>query len=104
MTISPVQQILRAIALVALVMGCWLIIMMAMPFVGPSGRDVAVVGDEARGVKAIVAAGGRVIDVRRGATLARSDKPGFVLRLYASGAPLVIEGRIAAGCFAKAGA
>jgi hypothetical protein len=104
MTLSPVQQILRAIALVALAMGGWLTIMIAMPFVGPSGRDVAVVGGEARAVKAIIAAGGRVVDVRRGATLARSDKSGFVLALYASGAPLVIEGRIAAGCFAKAGA
>ena len=98
------QQILRAIALVALVMGVWLIIMMAMPFLGPGGRDVAVVGNEARALKAIIAAGGRVVDVRHGATLARSDRPGFVLALYASGAPLVIEGRIAAGCFAKAGA
>jgi hypothetical protein len=102
--ISPAQQILRAIALVALVMGCWLIIMLAMPFIGPSGRDVAVVASEARAVKAIIAAGGRVVDVRRGATIARSDKPGFVLALYVAGAPLVIEGRIAAGCFAKAGA
>jgi hypothetical protein len=104
MTISPVQQMLRAIALVALVMGGWLIIMIAMPFVGPGGRDVAVVADRARALNAIVVAGGRVVDVRRGATLARSDKPGFVLALYAAGAPLVIEGRIAAGCFAKAGA
>jgi hypothetical protein len=99
-----VQQVLRAIALVALVLGGWFAIMVAMPFVGPSGRDVAVVGDEARAMKVIVAAGGRVVDVRRGATLARSDKPGLVLALYAAGAPLVIEGRIAAGCFAKAGA
>ena len=103
-TISPAQQVLRAIALVALVMGSWFFIMIAMPFVGPSGRDVAVVGEQARAVNAIVAAGGRVVDVRRGATLARSDRPGFVLALYAAGAPLVIEGRIAAGCFAKAGA
>lgn len=103
-TISPIQQLLRAIALVALVMGGWFAIMIVMPLVGPGGRDVAVVGSEARAVNAIVAAGGRIVDVRRGATLARSDKPGFVMALYAAGAPLVIEGRIAAGCFAKAGA
>jgi hypothetical protein len=101
---TPVQQVFRAIALIALVIGGWLIVMMAMPFVGPSGRDVAVVGNEAQAVKAIITAGGRVVDVRRGATLARSDKPGFIFALYAAGAPLVIEGRIAAGCFAKAGA
>ena len=101
---SRSQKVLRAIALIALVIGGWFTIMAAMPLVGPGGRDVAVVGNEARAVKAIIAAGGRVVDVRRGATLARSDKPGFVLALYAAGAPLVIEGRIAAGCFAKAGA
>ena len=100
-TISPAQQILRAITLVALVMGGWFAIMVVMPFVGPNGRDVAVVGNEARAVNAIVAAGGRVVDVRRGATIARSDRSGFVLALYAAGAPLVIEGRIASGCFAK---
>ena len=103
-TISALQQILRAIALVALVMSGWFTVMIAMPFVGPSGRDVAVVADRTRAVNAIIAAGGRIVDVRQGATIARSDKPGFVLALYAAGAPLVIEGRIAAGCFAKAGA
>ena len=50
------------------------------------------------------AAGGRVVEVRRGATLARGDDAGFVRRLYANGARAVIEGRIGAGCFATKGA
>jgi len=83
------------------VLGVWLLILAAMPFVGPAGRQVAVVGDGASAVRIIAAAGGRIVEVRRGATLARSDRPGFVRALYANGAPLVIEGRIAAGCFAK---
>lgn len=103
-TISRAQQIYRATALVALALGGWLIVMIAMPFVGPGGRDVAVVADGPRAVRIIAAAGGRIVEVRRGATIARSDRPGFVRALYAAGAPLVIEGRIAAGCFAKAGA
>lgn len=98
------QQILRAIALVALVLGGWFAIMVAIPFVGPSGRDVAVVGDTAHAMNAIVAAGGRVVDIRRGAVLGRSDDPGFVFALYDAGAPLVIEGRIAEGCFPRFGA
>ena len=101
MTISPVARIA---ARIALVLGVWVAILLAMPWVGPAGRQVAVLGDGARAVRIVTAAGGRVVEVRRGATLARSDDPGFVRRLYASGARAVIEGRIGAGCFAKAGA
>ncbi len=94
-----IRRSVRALALVALVLGVWLVIMLAMPFVGPSGRQVAVVGDEARAAHAIVAAGGTILERRRGAILARSDRPGFIAALYRAGAPLVLEGRIAAGCF-----
>lgn len=95
----------RAAALTALALGGWTAIMLAMPFLGPAGRRVAVVGDAARAVRIIRAADGEVIDVRRGAVIALSRRPGFVRALYAAGAPLVLEGRIAAGCFpAKAGA
>lgn len=94
----------RGMALAALVLGIWTLIMLAMPFVGPAGRQVAVVGNVDAAVRAIVAAGGRIVEVRRGAVLARSAARDFPRRLYAAGAPLVIEGRIAAGCFAKAGA
>lgn len=97
-------RIARTFALVALVFGVWTLVMIAMPFVGPAGRDVAVIGDSAHATRIIAAAGGRIVEPRRGATLARSDAPGFVAALYAAGAPLVIEGRIAAGCFAKKGA
>lgn len=99
-----IERTLRIAARVALVLGGWIAIMLAMPFVGPAGRQLAVVGEGNRAVKAITAAGGQVIEVRRGATLARSDRPGFARALYAAGAPLVLEGRIAGGCFAKAGA
>jgi hypothetical protein len=85
----------------ALVLAAWLLILLAIPFLGPSGRDVAVVGDTAEAVNAIRAAGGSVVDIRKGAVLARSDKPGFTAALYHAGARLVIEGRIGAGCFGK---
>ena len=87
--------------LVTLTLTAWTAIMLAMPFVGPAGRQVAVVGQGAVAVRTIIAAGGQVMEVRRGATLARSDRAGFVSALYAAGAPMVIEGRIAAGCFAS---
>ena len=82
----------------ALVLCAWAAIMLAMPLLGPSGRLVAVVGDDPRTIVAIVAAGGRVVEVRDGVTLARGG-PGFARSLYRQGAPLVLEGRIAAGCF-----
>ena len=85
----------------ALVLAGWLLIMLAMPFLGPSGRDVAVVGDTAQAINTIRAAGGDVVDIRKGAVLARSNKPGFAAALYHGGAPLVIGGRIAAGCFGR---
>ena len=95
------STIIEWIGRAALVLAGWLLIMLAMPFLGPSGRDIAVVGDKARAINAIRAAGGDVIDIRKGAVLARSNKPGFAAALYHAGAPLVIEGRIAAGCFGR---
>jgi hypothetical protein len=83
----------------SIVLLAWAAIMVMMPFVGPSGRQVAVVGDASNAVRAITAAGGRVVEVRQGAVLTLADRPGFVLDLYRGGAPLVLEGRIAAGCF-----
>ena len=95
---------LRTTALAALVLGLWAFIMLALPFIGPAGRQVAVLGDRAQAIRAIRQADGAIIEVRKNAVLARSPDPAFARRLYAAGAPAVIEGRIAAGCFAKAGA
>ena len=97
---SVAKKLLRIAAKVALVLAGWAAIMLAMPFVGPA-RQVAVVGERGRALRAIAAAGGSVVEVRDGATLARSDKPGFVAALYRNGARLVIEGRIGAGCFSS---
>lgn len=97
-----IKRLARAVALVALVLGVWTAIMLAMPFVGPSGRLVAVVGNAQAGIITIRAAGGTVVEVRKGAVLARSNGSSFPAALYRHGARLVIEGRIAAGCFSPA--
>lgn len=99
-----IERLARAAAVTGLVAGSWALVMVAMPFVGPAGRQVAVVGDSGNSVRAILAAGGSIIEVRGRAVLARSDRPGFVGALYREGAGLVIEGRIGAGCFGSAGA
>jgi hypothetical protein len=77
-----------------LVAAAWAMALVAMPFFGPSGRQVAVVGDPARAVRIVAAAGGRVIEVRSGAVLARASPAA----LYRAGAWLVVEGRLGAGC------
>jgi hypothetical protein len=98
---STITSAARALGWTAVVLSAWAAVMLAIPFVGPSGRQVAVVGDTRRALSAVSAAGGRVVEVRRGAVLARSDDPGFAGRLYRSGAGLVLEGRIGAGCFSR---
>lgn len=87
--------------LFAVVLATWLAIMIVLPFVGPAGRQVAVVGDSTRAARTIAAAGGTIVERRRGATIARASDRGFVASLYRNGALLVIEGRIAAGCFSS---
>ena len=97
-----IDRLARASAIAGLVAGGWALVMIALPLVGPSGRQVAVVGEPGDAVRAILAAGGSVIEVRGRAVLARSDAPGFAAALYRQGAGLVLEGRVAAGCFSLA--
>lgn len=100
---TTIERLAKAAAIAGTVAGVWTLAMLAMPLVGPSGRDVAVVGDRNQAVRAVLAAGGAVIEAKGRAVLARSDRPGFALALYRNGAPLVVEGRIAAGCLSLAG-
>lgn len=101
---TTIKRITRTAAQLLMVLGAWIAILLVMPFVGPAGRQVAVIGNGSAAVRIIAAAGGRIVEVRRGATLAHSDDPRFVQRLYANGARAVVEGRIGAGCFATNGA
>ena len=92
---------LRHLVHAALALVGWAAIMLLMPFVGPSGRQVTVVGDPAAAVRAIARAGGTIVEIRRGAVIARASPAA----LYRAGAWLVVEGRLAGGCAgAKAGA
>ena len=84
-----------------LVLAAWSAVLVGMPFLGASGRAVAVVGDPGRAVAIVTEAGGQVIEVRGNAVLARASPAA----LYRAGAWLVVEGRVASGCAgAKAGA
>lgn len=101
-----IERAFRWIGGAGLALTAWSAVMLVMPLVGPEGRMVAVIGDGPDTVRQVVAAGGWLVDSRNGVTLARGG-PGFAASLYRAGAPLVLEGRIAAGCFSgapKAGA
>lgn len=90
-----IKRYLRFAAGAALALAVWGGVLLALPFAGQPGRQVAVIADP----DVIVAAGGRLVDVRGNVVLARSDEPGFAAALYRHGAKLVIEGRVAGGCF-----
>ena len=92
------RSLFRLLGGAVLVLGAWAAIMLGMPFIVPSVLLVARVGDDPETVLLVVAAGGRVVEMKDGVTLARGGH-GFARSLYRGGAPLVLEGRIAAGCF-----
>ena len=87
----------------SLVLAGWAAIVLVLPFVGPAGRLTAVVGEPAAVAAAVHRAGGRIVEIRGNVVLARAAAQGFAARLYRAGAPLVLEGRVAAGCVALAG-
>jgi hypothetical protein len=97
---TTTDALLRWTARAGLVLLAWFAILLVLPFLG-SGRDLAVVGARGPAIATIAAAGGRVVEVRRGAVIARGDRAGFAARLYSHGARLVLEGRIGAGCFPR---
>jgi hypothetical protein len=70
----------------------------------PRSDTVALVGragaDTGEVVRIVAEAGGAILNVggRPDVVIARSDSAGFVTRLYAAGARLVLDGRLAGGC------
>lgn len=100
------RRSLRWAGYAALVLLGWAAISLILPFIGGPGRLVAVVGEPRGSIASVVAAGGQLVEVRGNVVISRSTRSGYARRLYAAGAPLVLEGRVAAGCvsLAKAGA
>ncbi|GJD96174.1 hypothetical protein [Methylobacterium iners] len=96
---APGALAARGIAGVALVLLCPFLVLAA-----PRGDTVAVVGGPARTMpemaRIVAGAGGDIL--RAGAAdnviIARSGEPGYVLRLYAEGAWLVLDPIVATLC------
>jgi hypothetical protein len=94
-TLRPLRRIAGACALV--VCG-WLVIVVALTFGSAPGKSMAIIGPPAQALAIIAKANGRVLAASDYVTFARSDDAGFVARLYAAGALLVLDAEQAGGC------
>ena len=103
MTIEAPHQnrlgMLRRIAgAVALVASGWLAVVIALTFGSAPGKSMAIIGSPTEALAIIAKANGRVLAASNYVTFARSDDAGFVIRLYAAGALLVLDAEQAGGC------
>ncbi|MBR1231505.1 hypothetical protein [Bradyrhizobium sp. AUGA SZCCT0182] len=93
--LRPLRRIAGAFALV--VCG-WLAVVIALTFGSAPGKSMAIIGPPAQALAIIAKANGRVLAASDYVTFARSDDAGFVARLYAAGALLVLDAEQAGGC------
>ena len=91
----PLGRIAGAIALV--VFG-WLASSLRLTFGSAPGKSMAIIGPPSQALAAIAKANGRILASNDYVTIARSDDAGFVARLYAAGALLVLDAEQAGGC------
>ena len=88
----------RIAGAIALVVAGWLAVIVALTFGSAPGNSMAIVGPSSQALAAIAKADGRVLASYDHVTIARSDESGFVARLYAAGALLVLDAEQAGGC------
>ena len=93
--LRPLRRIVGAVAVVA---SGWLAVVIALTFGSAPGKSMAIVGPPAEALAIIAKANGRILAATDYVTFARSDDPGFVARLYAAGALLVLDAEQAGGC------
>ena len=88
----------RIAGAIALVICGWLAVVVALTFGSTPGKSMAVIGSPSQALTAIAKANGRILASNDYFTIARSDDAGFVARLYAAGALLVLDAEQAGGC------
>jgi len=91
----PLRRLAAALAIVA---GGWLAVIVTLTFGSATGKSMAVIGSPAQTLAAIAQANGQILAASGYVTIARSDEAGFVARLYAAGALLVLDADQAGGC------
>src|SRR5215471_11758974 len=89
---------LRIAGSIALVVCGWLTLAIGLTFAAGPERSVAIIGPQAQAIAAVVKAKGHILVAYDYVTIARADEPGFVSRLYAAGAMLVLDADQAGGC------
>jgi hypothetical protein len=92
------RQWSRIAAAIALVVFGWLAVIVALTFGSAPGKSMAIIGPQSQALAAISRANGRILASNDYFTIARSDDEGFVARLYAAGALLVLDAEQAGGC------
>ena len=83
---------------IALVIVGWFAVIVALTFGSAPGKSMAIIGPPSQALAAISRANGRSLASNDYFTIARSDDGGFVARLYAAGALLVLDAEQAGGC------
>ena len=95
---SRLRPFRRIAGAIGLVVGGWLVVMIALTFGSAPGKSMAIIGPPAQAFDAVIKANGRVLAASRYVTIARSDDSNFVTQLYAAGALLVLDAEQAGGC------
>jgi hypothetical protein len=83
---------------VALVVCGWLTVVVGLSFAAGPDKSIAIIGPQAQAIAAVVKAKPHNQVAYDYVTIARSDDAGFVGRLYAAGALLVLDADQAGGC------
>ena len=89
---------LRIAGAVALVVCGWLTLVIGLAFAAGPEKSIAIIGPQAQAIAAVVKAKGHILVAYDYVTIARSEESGFVGRLYAAGALLVLDADQAGGC------
>ena len=88
----------RTAGAITLVACGWLAIVVALTFLAAPGKSMAILGPQAQALTAVARANGHILASNGYITIARFDDSGFVARLYAAGALLVLDAEQAGGC------
>jgi hypothetical protein len=89
---------LRIASSIALVVCGWLTLVIGLTFAAGPDKSIAIIGPQAETIAAVVKAKGQILVAYDYVTIARSNEAGFVGRLYAAGALLVLDADQAGGC------
>lgn len=92
------RRLARFVMWSVVVLVIWTAILAGMAFFSSPGSNVAAFTAPGRAADTAIEAGGSLEEFSSMIAITRSNEAGFVGRLYAAGAFLVIDARVVAGC------